>query len=175
MSRRAPKPPIAMRYEVATHGPQVPRRIVLHDTESHDHAGLGDIVGIAAYWHRQGDGLGSHFIIDAEGHIGQGAPSTLTTWAVAGHNSGSIHIELIGFARFTPAGWLRRRRQLLALERLLAYLCDRWQIPARSSTEHGIARHADFHDVPAGMYHSDPGRGFPFRRVLRRVRRRLAR
>lgn len=170
---RPRKPPIAVKYQVATHGPQQPLRIVLHDTESHDHAGLGDITGISAFWQRQGQGLGSHFIIDAEGHIGQGCTSNHITWAVAGHNTGSIHIELIGFAKFSMAGWLRRRKQLGALVALLAYLCDRWNIPARASTERGIARHADFHDVPAGMYHSDPGKGFPFRRVLRRVRRRL--
>lgn len=171
---RPRKPHIAVRYQVATHGRQTPHRIVLHDTESHDHAGIGDITGIATYWQRQGQGLGSHFIIDGDGNIGQGCSRTNITWAVAGHNTGSIHIELIGFARFTLAGWLRRRKQLDALVDLLAYLCDRAHIPAKHSTALGIARHADFHDVPVGMYHSDPGQGFPLRRVLRRVRKKLA-
>lgn len=170
---RPRKPPIAVRYQVATHGHHKPLRIVLHDTESHDHAGIGDIVGIAEYWHRQGQGLGAHFIIDGDGNIGQGCGRTNVTWAVAGHNTGSIHIELIGFARFTLAGWLKRRKQLDALVDLLAYLCDRANIPARHSIDRGVARHADFHNVPPGMYHSDPGKGFPFRRVLRRVRRKL--
>ncbi len=165
-----PKPHIAVRYPVATHGPQVPQRIGIHDTESHDTAGIRDITGIAAFWERQGQGLGAHFIIDAAGNIGQGAPSNQVTWAIANHNTGTIHIELIGFARWTPKVWLARRRQMAAAKRLVAYLCVRWGIRPVHDRENGVCKHADFHDVPAGLYHSDPGVGFPFAWFLHGVR-----
>lgn len=164
-----PKPKVSVKYPVATHGAQTPRVVVIHDTESHDAAGIRDIMGIAAFWQAQGQGLGSHFIIDREGHIGQGAPGNVVTYAVAGHNTGCIHIELIGFARWTPKVWLARRKQFAQTKRLVAYLCDHWNIPAVYSTSHGVCRHRDFH---AG--HTDPGVGYPFKRMMYGVRRLLA-
>lgn len=159
------KPHIAVHYPVATHGPQSPHTIVIHDTESHDAAGIRDIEGIAHFWQMQGQGLGSHFIIDGDGNIGQGASGNNVCYAVAQHNTGYIHIELVGFAKFAPKTWILRRKQQAALKRLLAYLCCEYGIAARGGRG-GIMRHMDFHDVPTGMYHSDPGKGFPFKRAV---------
>lgn len=167
--RRVPKPHIACRYIVATHGTHTPQRIVLHDTESGDTRGIGDITGIAAYWRGRGDGLGTQFIIDAEGNIGQGCGANRITYGVAQHNTGTIHIEIIGRASWRPGMWLARRRQLRALTHLLAYLSDRWEIPLVHGTSRGVCRHMDFHGT--GADHHDPGRGFPFRIVMRRARR----
>lgn len=172
--KRVRKPKIAVKYYVETHGKQTPKRIIIHDTESHDHKGVRDILGISRYWKTscpKGSRLGSQFIIDKDGNIGQGCSASLTTYAVANNNEGSIHIELIGFARFTPKIWLKRRKQMRATVALVAYLSQRWKIPTKRSTVNGIARHSDFHNVPRGYYHSDPGRGYPFALMIRRVRK----
>lgn len=164
MSKHVPKPHVAVSYNVATHGDQTPMRIVLHDTESHDEAGVRDILGIAAFWQRQGRGLGSQFIVDGSGHIGQGASSAKICYHVANNNTGSIGIEQIGFAWWDLRHWRMRRKQLEAVAHLVAYLADRWNIPLVRSTDHGICTHADFHGD-----HTDPGRGYPFGYVLRRA------
>jgi N-acetyl-anhydromuramyl-L-alanine amidase AmpD len=161
-----PHPHIDCNYQCETHGRHHPVRIILHDTESHDHAGVQDIRGIEAFWKRQGAGYGSHYIIDGDGNIGAGPHPTLITWHTGGANTNSIGIELIGFARFSRVQWLRRRRQLAALARLLAYLSDRYDIPLVRSIE-GVCLHRDF--PKSG--HTDPGPGFPHKRVVWMARR----
>lgn len=157
------KPHIDVRYKVQTHGVQDPQRIILHSWES-----SGTIEGIAGFWQRQGRGLGSQFMIESSGRIGQGATSDKLCYHTAGANSGSIGIELEGYARNSRRRWMRdHRRQLDELAHLLAYLSDRWHIPLRRSTTRGVALHADF---PKGG-HWDPGPGFPLKYVLRRAKR----
>lgn len=160
---RVAKPRIDVRYKVRTYGTQVPKRIILHSWES-----AGTIEGIAAFWERQGLGLGSQFMIESSGRIGQGAPSDRKCAHTRGANYGSIGVELEGFARSSKRRWMRdNRRQLDELAHLLAYLSYRWGIQLKRSTSSGVCLHADF---PAGG-HWDPGPGFPLRYVLRRARR----
>lgn len=156
-----PRPTMATRFDCAVHGEHKPQRIILHDTESHDHAGVADIQGIAAFWHRQGTGYGAHFIIDRAGNIGAGPPASRITWHTGGANTGSIGIELIGFARFSRLQWIRRGKQLRALAHLLAYLSDVYEIPLVRGVN-GVCLHRDF---PASG-HTDPGPGFPHKRVV---------
>ena len=160
---RVPRPKIDVRYKVATHGTQAPKRIILHSWES-----LGTIEGVAGFWKRQGRGLGSQFMIESNGRIGQGATSDKLCYHTAGANQGSIGIELEGYARYTRRQWMRwNRRQLDELAHLLAYLSYRWGIPLERSTVRGVSLHADH---PQGG-HWDPGKGFPIRYVMRRARR----
>ncbi len=167
----APRPHVLSRFgSVATHGDQLPAAIVVHSTESNDAPGTSDMTGVATFWKRQGEGLGAHFLIDSSGTIMQCAWGTQKTYAVSQHNTGKIHIELIGHAWWDLRKWKGRKRQLESLAKLLAYESDRWGIPLHRSTTHGVAEHADFHDVPAGMYHSDPGHGFPMNDVIVRAR-----
>lgn len=162
------KRPKTVRYPVSTHGTHVPRRIILHDTESHDHKGISDIMGIAAFWKHQDRGLGSQFIVDSEGIIGQGAWGGSICYHTANHNTGSIGIEQIGFARWSGAAWMDRRKQLNEVAHLVAYLSDYWDIPLLHSTDHGVCMHRDFKGD-----HTDPGVGYAkvaFPYVLRRAR-----
>lgn len=155
---------------MSTHGKHRPRRIVIHSTESYDREGPSDVDGVFGFWQRQGRGLGAHLVIDAEGITGRGAYATQMTWAVAGANTGSIHIELIGFAKFSRLDWMRlsRRRQLNVAAKWCAWYCHRFGIRPARSTVSGICRHADFPGT-----HWDPGPGFPMRWFLWRVRRYL--
>lgn len=177
MARRLHKPRIQYRHDGATHGTHIPARIVLHDTESHDVAGIGDIRGIYEFWDRQGLGYGAHFVVDGEGNIGQGASCTKIMWHVGNHNTGSIGIEQVGFASFTTFMWNRNKRaQTIKVARLLAWLSVHYQIPLVIDTDIGVCTHAMLsrQDSRAGIEnsgHSDPGTGYPLAFVLWLARR----
>lgn len=150
------------------HGSMTPRVLVIHSTESHDRYGLTDVVGVLRYLEEHEDELGVHFVIDKDGNIGRGGyiHARNLMYHCKGANDFSVGIELVGFARFTLTAWLTRRRQLRALAWLMAWLSQELNIPLRTSTARGVALHRDF---PAGG-HTDPGRFFPRRRVLRMAR-----
>jgi len=155
------------------HGSQKPVRIVLHDTESHDVAGIGDIAGIFSFWHTQpnpsGSGFaqyGAHFVVDKTGNIGRGGDATDIQWHVGNLNTGSIGIEQIGFASFGKLVWKReRRKQLFAVARCLAWAHGEYGIPLRVNknpqdpgvTTHRLVGLAGID--PSG--HTDPGAGYP--------------
>lgn len=148
-----------------THGDQTPRRIILHDTESHDTAGLGDVVAVLGYLSRTQDKLNAHLVVDAEGYTGLGADFTKKTYHCKGANTDSVGLEMIGFAHFSLLQWTARREQLEVVARWLAWLSKEYGIPLVHDVEHGVARHRD---VPEGG-HSDPGALFPFTKVLARA------
>lgn len=148
------------------HGVHVPLRIVLHSTESHDRPGNSDIEGVLIYLEGTPELLGVHLCVDEEGRSGQGLPFACIAYHCGGLNTGSIGIEMIGFARFSLRKWYGRRRQLKKVAKWIAYLSLRFDIPIKRSVEHGVCLHRD---VPAGG-HWDPGYGFPTRRVMRWAR-----
>lgn len=150
-----------------THGAMTPVRVVLHDTESHDEKGIGDMKGVVDFWLRGPDKLGAHFIVDAEGNIAQCGEPTELMFHTLDANTGSVGIEQIGFANFTRQAWLSRPDQLMKVAKLLAWLNDEYHIPLRHSTVNGVSTHADqtiAHHVAGG--HTDPGKGYPFDEVL---------
>lgn len=132
-------------------GHHTPKRVILHSTESHDHPGTADGIGILKYL--ENNGLGIHDVVDKEGLVYHGADYHDLVSHARGANTGSIGIEQIGFAHSTE--WKRKDRteQLEKVAKLLAYYNKEFGIPLKYSTDHGVARHADF---PLGG-HSDPG------------------
>jgi N-acetylmuramoyl-L-alanine amidase len=158
------------------HGSMTPVRVVLHDTECGDAAGITEIEGVVNFWMRtdQPDRLGAHYIVDATGNIGKLADGTELLYHVGGLNTGSIGIEQIGFASFTEADWLRRPEQLDKVARLLAYLHHEYAIPLEvpspqgaSQANRGVMTHAMVSRFePASEGHSDPGSGYPLAHVL---------
>lgn len=173
--RKVHKPPIAVQDPRPwEHGDHTPVRIVLHDTESHDTAGLSDIAGIFEFWHTQklSDGslaqYGAHFVVDGDGNVGEGGRPDKIQWHVGGLNTGSIGIEQIGFASFTRMLWKRKRRQqLYAVARLCAWAHGEYGIPLKvpkNPQSPGITTHARV--GAAGIDtsgHTDPGAGYPLR------------
>lgn len=151
--------------QIDKHGKQIPTVGVWHDTESYDRLGITDLQGIVNYWRTQGNGLGAHLIIDKDGNSALNAPFDQVTWAVANNNTGKIHVELVGFARFVPPIWWTRISQLNKLAKWMAFLNKQYGIPLEFSTTAGWAGHRDF---PA-QSHTDPGRFFPKKYVLRRA------
>lgn len=157
------------RGRVATHGTHGPIRGVFHDTESHDAAGLRDMEGIVNYWGKQGEGYGAHLIIDKEGNSAFCADPTKIVWAVENHNTGTISVELIGFARFTPSIWAVRIKQLDKLAKWMAWFRYQYGVPLDYNVNLGWSGHADQSKAFGGT-HWDPGPGFPARLVLRQAR-----
>lgn len=164
-------PPIAYdgRELVTSHGSHLPVRVVLHDTESHDTAGIGDLRGIAEFWHRQGRGYGAHVGVDKEGNSARYVSDDLIGWHVQDRNTGSLGVEQIGFASFPLAVWWTRPRQLQTVARWLAYWSDRYGIPLRLHVERGVSTHAMQSEAYGGG-HYDPGRGYPLRFVVQLAR-----
>ena len=148
--RRARKPRVNV--NVTSHmrdaGSHPKDLIVLHETVSHDHAGLSDITAISKYLGRQGYGI--HLIVDREGHSGYSNRETGLYFHCAGGNTNrrSIGIELVSFIpgitkteRYTV--WRSRIRQLNSTARWIAYYSKQHGIPLTLSNGHspGITTH----------------------------------
>lgn len=138
----------------------------MHDTESHDAAGIRDLEGICNFWHSQGLGYGAHIIVDKDANSALCANPNRVCWHVAHRNTDAVGIEIIGYARFTPNLWWLRDKQLHKVARWLAYLSKEYGIPLKADPERGITTHAEQSRIFGGT-HTDPGRGFPFKHVLR--------
>jgi hypothetical protein len=150
---------------VSSHGPQAPRRIVLHSTESYDGTGVSDLYNIASYWRRQGIGLGAHLTIDSDGNTARNIADAELGYHVKGRNTGSLGIEQIGFARFSKSDWLSRPAQLEKVSCWLAYWSKKYDIPLVHNSERGVSTHWDQSQLIGGG-HWDPGFGYPLARVL---------
>ncbi|MFN0092890.1 MAG: peptidoglycan recognition family protein [Acidimicrobiales bacterium] len=180
MSRRIREPRIDVdcRGLVDSHGPHKPVRICLHDTESHDVKGIGDLAGIARFWQAQGRGYGAQIGVDAEGHSARYVNDTLIAWHVGGINTGTLGVEQIGFARWGKAVWVARPRQLEKVARWLAYWHVEYGIPLKRARFDeatglmgpGVFTHKDWSDVSALSDHWDPGYGYPTTFVIWRAR-----
>lgn len=168
---RLHQPAVALRTSVATHGSMTPKRIILHDTECGDAQGIRELEGVVHYWNGvQKAGYGAHLIIDKDGNTAVCAPFDRVCWHTLHRNTGSIGIELVGFARFTPRMWFLRISQLRAAARWIAWLSISEGIPIRFDVERGVSRHAD-QSRAFGGDHFDPGKGFPLGWVLRVARK----
>lgn len=159
-----------------------PERFILHDTESHDASGAGDITGIWSGWlnaePRLGYLPGAHYIVDEDGNIGKTAPITAILNGAGGLNTGSIQIEQIGFASFDEADWLKRSAQLDAVARLLAWGHVQLGIPlevpspqGEGEPMRGVMTHAMVSRFsPKSLGHTDPGVGFPLGHEIAKAR-----
>lgn len=148
---------------VQSHGAHTPLRGIWHTTESHDAPSIRDLEGIVSFWQRQKKGYGAHVIIDKSGNSALCVPPEKIAWHTGSRNTGSIGIELIGFARFVPKVWFVRRRQLHKLARWMAWLNLAYDIPLVFDVERGWSGHVD----QPNQDHWDPGPGFPRKHVLR--------
>jgi N-acetyl-anhydromuramyl-L-alanine amidase AmpD len=150
--------------------------IVLHDTESHDHAGIGDIKAIGDFFNRSNVQASSHICVDGEGNTARYVPDERKAWHCAGYNSQTLGIEQIGFATFTRSLWdSNRRAQLKKTAKWIAWWSKKYNIPIQKGavsngvvTRRGVLMHSDLGAIGGG--HHDPGPGFPFWTVLRYAR-----
>lgn len=151
---------------VATHGRQLPVRIVLHDTECCDAPGFTELAAVAKYWVNTGLGYGAHFVVDKAGNVAQCADPDRIMWAVENRNSGTVHIELIGFSTY-GALWWKRPKQLAKVAKLIAWLNAEYGIPIEHDPDRGVSGHRE----QPKQTHTDPGRVFPYKLLLTLARR----
>lgn len=179
----AKRSPVRRPYEViqarvscqsARGGVWPPRLIVLHDTESHDRAGISDLQGLVNYFDQPSTQASSHVIVDGEGHSARCVSDSEKAWHCMDFNSISLGIEQIGFATFTQAIWSRRKRtQLRKTAQYIAYWSHSYGIPIQRAVvgvggavhRSGITTHAAL--GASGGGHHDPGKGYPLALVLR--------
>jgi hypothetical protein len=173
--KRIREPRIDETKLVASHGPQTPMFVTIHDTESHDTVGIADLEGVANYWLATGRGYGAQIGIDKDGNSARYVNDKKIAWSTAGANTGNLSIELIGYASFGKAIWLLRPKQLEKCARWLAWWSTTYSIPLKLDCEHGISTHAmqtKYHQIQGG--HTDPGIGFPLLFVVYRARQLVA-
>ncbi len=163
-------PVINKRVAGATHGSHDPRRIGLHCTESLNRPGIADVLAIPNYWREQGKGYNAHLVIDLEGLTAKCALDSRKCWAIAGGNTGTLHIEIIGSTDLTTGQWMAGTKGLKQAAKWCAYWCEEHGIPIHISTEHGIATHAMYSAAYGVSDHTDPGRNFPLAQFMSWVR-----
>jgi N-acetylmuramoyl-L-alanine amidase len=155
--------------------------VVLHDEEA------PTARSAARYFQNPGAGGSAHLCVDEKecyrcldnNTIPWGASSTF------GANTHGFHIEQAGFAWWKPADWMRRKRTLERAAYKTALHLHRFGLPVQFVDardlihgREGVTTHAEVSRAsriqdPAhkGKYtHSDPGRGYPMRWFMRRVR-----
>jgi len=87
--------------------------------------------------------IGYHFVVDLDGHVHTGRAIAEVGAHVAGYNSDSIGICLIGYDKFTVSQWD-------AAAQLVTALADQFQVPlafanvAQNAKARGVLGHRDF-------------------------------
>lgn len=73
-----------------------PRAIGLHYTAGGNIAGLADMRGLTAYSNNTANQVSWHFLIDREGNCFYSVPTNHKAWTIAGLNSQTVNIEVVG-------------------------------------------------------------------------------
>jgi N-acetyl-anhydromuramyl-L-alanine amidase AmpD len=141
------------------------RLIVIHDTESPERDGKGDLVSIADYFANPAAQVSSHVITDGDGLSARCVPDNRKAWHCAAYNSAALGIEQIGYASRTKSQW--PEAQLKETARWIAVWSKKHGIPIKhvGPNGSGVVTHADL--GVSGGGHSDPGSGYPLAKVLR--------
>lgn len=165
------------------HGLNKKTKIVMHETVSHDEAGMSDIIQIARYLGSVNYGI--HLIIDQEGLSGYSRNERALYYHAKGDNENSIGIELVSYipglkvsrwARFRI--WLTRERQLHKAARWIAYYSGKHGIPIRFSEGRasGVTSHWNIsraYGISGGHWDCWPkhqGGHFPMKRLIKLAR-----
>jgi len=146
--------------------------IVLHDTESHDIPGTGDLKAIGAWFDNPAAQASAHVCVDGQGYSAQYVPDDRKAWHCMNYNSQTLGVEQIGFATYTTLLWNRdARAQLKKVAKYLAYWSQRYGIPLQRGavsngqvTRKGVVTHSDLGAMGGG--HHDPGPAYPVNAVL---------
>lgn len=121
----------------------------------------------------------AHYLVDP-GTVAGGVDEDLIAWGAGSVNPAAIHVEFVGYARYTRAEWTTPDglAMLRLGGRLIADIASRRSIPLRwlRDTElksawrgnglGGLTTHAQCTTVIGGTTHHDPGAGFPLDLLL---------
>lgn len=151
--------------------PMPPRLIVLHSTESSDSGGAKNV---AQYFANPGTPGSTQLVIGPEGEVYRSVPDDRYPCGAPGANGDGLHIEMVGYAKWSRDEWLARPVQLRAVRNAVRKWSAMYGIPRRVLTddelrsgEAGVTTHAQITRVySGGQGHWDPGTGFPIEEVL---------
>ena len=150
--------------------------VVIHTMEIAERAGAAQ--ACATWFASPVSEVSAHYCVDAETTI-QCVREEDIAWHARGGNTGSIGIELAGFAGQTAREWADgySRAVLVRAAGLTAEVCGRHAIPIRRlraaglvAGHRGITGHADVGTAFRKSDHWDPGPTFPWGRFLELVR-----
>jgi len=141
---------------------------VLHSTEGWNYDGTADLRGIVSFFGRSSTEASSQVCTDDDGLSARTVSDDDTAWHCAGFNDVSLGIEQIGFTK--QRRWSRKEMKETA--RWLAQWSHEYGIPLRRGivrggtvVQSGVVTHKQL--GVAGGGHTDPGSGYPVRRVIR--------
>lgn len=150
--------------------------VVIHTMEIRERMDAAEIC--ARWFASRVSRVSAHYVVDAD-TILQCVDERNIAWHARGGNTGSIGVELAGFARQTSADWADpySTAVLGRAAVLVADVCRRRRIPVRwleaddlLAGRGGITGHADVSRAFHKSDHWDPGPGFPVERFLGLVR-----
>lgn len=135
--------------------------VVLHSTEG------GNAASVAAFF-AGGAQASTHLVVDNK-ECYRMVPDLVIPWGAPGVNTGGLHIEQCGYARYSRSEWLTDHGQTLDRS---AAKAARWAhmygIPLRwvgpfglKLGRKGVTTHADASKAFTPGGHTDPGPGFP--------------
>jgi len=153
----------------SSRGGEKPRLIVIHDTESPERKGKGDLIAVTDYLARLGVYASTHVVTDGDGLSARSVKDGDKAWHCASYNGISLGIEQIGYASRDKEDW--PDRQLKETARWVAKWSKKYGIPIEhisNLSKSGVVTHAQL--GAAGGGHHDPGPGYPMRRMLRFAR-----
>lgn len=145
-----------------------PRLIVIHDTESHNIAGDGDLRAIGNWFDNPSAQASAHVCVDAEGRSACYVPDDRKAWHCMRFNSVSLGIEQIGFATqtFWPDAQLKKVAKYVAYwsKKYGIQIQTRGTVTGDSVVSPGVVTHAQL--GASGGGHHDPGDAYPLGKML---------
>lgn len=145
------------------------KAVVLHSTEGSTAAGA------SAYLHDRRDGSVHIVVDDEEGFLL--AKDDTACCGAAGYNSGVIHVEQAGFARWRRTQWLRRemtmrRAAYWTARKLRRHGLKPRRLKSRRELERGggYTYHVDITRAGFQTTHTDPGAHYPYARMAAWIR-----
>ena len=151
------------------------RLIVLHSTESDDSGGARNV----ASWFAQpsispGYPGSVQLVVGPQGEVYRSVPDDRMPCGAVEANKDGLHVEIVGYAKWSREDWLSRTDQLRRVRDVVRKWSRMYGIPLVALTDEelrsgasGVTTHAQLSRVySGGVGHWDPGTGFPIDRVL---------
>ncbi len=134
--------------------------VVLHSTEG------GTAESVARFFATSAQ-ASTHLVVDDK-ECWRMVPDLVIPWGAPGVNTGGLHIEQCGYARWSRAEWLAHGHTLDRSAAKAAQWCRKYGIPLRwvgplglKLGRKGITTHNDASKAFTAGGHTDPGPGFP--------------
>ena len=147
--------------------------IVLHSTEG------GTAESVARFFATTAEASTQLVVDDKECY--RMVPDLVIPWGAPGVNTGGLHIEQCGYARWSKAEWLKHEHTLQRSAAKAARWAHMYGIPLRwvgpiglRLGRKGVTTHADASKAFTPGGHTDPGPGFPKDQWMRWARAYLA-